>query len=78
MAITMGFLLDIYYIKSKSIWLPAFGHSTIDTLGPLTSLLVAGNVKPLAYLGPGANGLFVGLLAIVVVTWLTKREAKEN
>ena len=78
MAITMGFLLDIYYVKSKSIWLPAFGHSTIDTLGPLTSLLVAGNVKPLAYLGPGANGLFVGLLALVVVTWLTKREAKEN
>lgn len=77
MAISFGIILDIYYVRSKTIWLPAFGHGVIDAVAMITTIFTVSGVETFKFLGPSPTGLFGALIALVIAVWLTKREARE-
>ena len=77
MAISFGIILDIYYVRSKTIWLPAFGHGVIDAVAMITTVFTVSGVETFKFLGPSPTGLFGALIALVIAVWLTKREARE-
>ncbi|MCY7016600.1 CPBP family intramembrane glutamic endopeptidase [Streptococcus sanguinis] len=78
MAISFGIILDIYYVRSKTIWLPAFGHGVIDAVAMITTVFTVSGVETFKFLGPGPTGLFSALIALVIAVWLTKREERES
>ena len=78
MAISFGIILDIYYVRSKTIWLPAFGHGVIDAVAMITIVFTVSGVETFKFLGPGPTGLFSALIALVIAVWLTKREERES
>lgn len=77
MAISFGIILDIYYVRSKTIWLPAFGHGVIDAVAMITIVFTVSGVETFKFLGPSPTGLFGTLIALAIAVWLTKREARE-
>ena len=77
MAISFGIILDIYYVGSKTIWLPAFGHGVIDAVAMITIIFTVSGVETFKFLGPSPTGLFGALIALVIALWLTKREERE-
>lgn len=77
MAISFGIILDIYYVRSKTIWLPAFGHGVIDAVAMITIVFTVSGVETFKFLGPSPTGLFGALIALAIAVWLTKREARE-
>ena len=77
MAISFGIILDIYYVRSKTIWLPAFGHGVIDAVAMITTVFTVSGVETVKFLGPSPTGLFGALIVLVIAAWLTKREARE-
>lgn len=77
MAISFGIILDIYYVRSKTIWLPAFGHGVIDAVAMITTVFTVSGVETFKFLGPSPTGLFGALIALAIAVWLTKREARE-
>ena len=78
MAIFFGIILDIYYVRSKTIWLPAFGHGVIDAVAIITTVFTVSGVETFKFLGPSPTGLFSALIALVIAVWLTKREERES
>ena len=78
MAISFGIILDIYYVRSKTIWLPAFGHGVIDAGAMITTVFTVSGVETFKFLGPSPTGLFGALIALVIAVWLTKREERES
>ena len=78
MAISLGIILDIYYVRSKTIWLPAFGHGVIDAVAMITTVFTVSGVETFKFLGPSPTGLFSALIALVIAVWLTKREERES
>ena len=78
MAISFGIILDIYYVRSKTIWLPAFGHGVIDAVAMITTVFTVSGVETFKFLGPSPTGLFSALIALVIAVWLTKREERES
>lgn len=78
MAISLGIILDIYYVRSKTIWLPAFGHGVIDAVAMITTVFTVSGVETFKFLGPAPTGLFSALIALVIAVWLTKREERES
>lgn len=78
MAISFGIILDIYYVRSKTIWLPAFGHGVIDAVAIITTVFTVSGVETFKFLGPSPTGLFNALIALVIAVWLTKREERES
>ena len=78
MAIATGIILDIYYVRSKTIWLAAFGHGVIDAVAMITIVFTVSGVETFKFLGPSPTGLFGALIALVIAVWLTKRAAREN
>lgn len=78
MAISFGIILDIYYVRSKTIWLPAFGHGVIDAVAMITTVFTVSGVETFKFLGPSPTGLFGALIALVIAVWLTKREERES
>ena len=77
MAISLGIILDIYYVRSKTIWLPAFGHGVIDAVAMITTVFTVSGVETFKFLGPSPTGLFGALIALIIALWLTGREARE-
>ena len=78
MAISFGIILDIYYVRSKTIWLPAFGHGVIDAVAMITTVFTVSGVETFKFLGPSPTGLFGALIALIIAVWLTKREERES
>ena len=76
MVIPLGIILDIYYERSKTIWLLAFGHGVSDAVAMVPLFFLASGVKPVAFFGP-VSGLFDSLITFILAVWLTKREARE-
>lgn len=77
MAISLGIILDIHYVRSKTIWLPAFGHGVIDAVAMVTTVFTVSGVETFKFFGPSPTGLFGALIAVVIAVWLTGREARE-
>lgn len=74
----MGVLMDHYYEKTESIWVPALCHGAINAFAgvPIIFLNSTSNVSPL--LGPLMIGLIGGLPLILVAAVISQKDLSEG